>query len=349
MKNGYGARVASAMLLLTLLAGKCLGQHAIVLRDLTLIRTEQVSFSETEIRLSEGRTLTWESVLKARVAAEDQERFDDLLKTVGLPRFRFLTRLDSGNYQEATKVINELPQPLAVEWKFQVECTRYNAFLEQERWEQAALAFVKANRLTSQLTSDQRTHFKKTPWARDVLGEPPVSPKLLPIFFDPDAARIVLHEIETIDSRPDLRISIYGVGCAIACKDWKRADHFWLQLEESTNWKKILKASIELEKSGSTRYDTRAWTQTFQGAEWACALWLAALQTDQELTPNILPFLRAAALCRDRFPAITSGALARAIQQLPPDSIESNRLKQVLLKSHPNSFPTQQLVRETGK
>jgi hypothetical protein len=77
----------------------------LILRDLTVVNGRTVTACDEDgARLNEAledgrQTIRWDEILRGKVSAELQERFDELLKELGLPLFRLRQRLKVGDYR----------------------------------------------------------------------------------------------------------------------------------------------------------------------------------------------------------------------------------------------------------
>lgn len=73
----------------------------IILRNLKIIDGPKVtSFDEDGAKLDDGRVVGWDDIEKARVADDQQARFDTLLKELGDPLFRIRQRMRVGDYKD---------------------------------------------------------------------------------------------------------------------------------------------------------------------------------------------------------------------------------------------------------
>ena len=86
----------SAICITLLLANQSNGQNQIVLRNLEVIESVNLEFDKNRIQ-ADTKTIYWDEVLSAS-APNDQAQFDQHLREIGTPLFRFCHRLKIKDY-----------------------------------------------------------------------------------------------------------------------------------------------------------------------------------------------------------------------------------------------------------
>src|SRR5687767_7765212 len=93
-------RSASVILVAALLAPAAARADRLVLRNLTILQNRAVQgFDEDGVRLDGGMVVGWDEIERGSVAAEQQAKFDALLKELGEPLYRVRQRLRTGDHE----------------------------------------------------------------------------------------------------------------------------------------------------------------------------------------------------------------------------------------------------------
>ncbi|HEU5118977.1 MAG TPA: hypothetical protein VFT74_20470, partial [Isosphaeraceae bacterium] len=192
--------VALALLLALVPRGFTRAADRIVLRNTRVISDRSVvSFDPDGVRLS-GRPpmiLGWDEIEQARLEnAQEQTRFQTLLKQLGDPLYRIRLRLKTGDYRD----IAPLAEALLPVYKTRRSNTAYVVFqglfwsrLAQNRRAEALVPYIYA---VECLRSDS-DHAIPLPGDRQprVNLATGLSPDLPPVWFDPESAKRALPEV----------------------------------------------------------------------------------------------------------------------------------------------------------
>jgi hypothetical protein len=169
----------------------------IVLRNLTVISDKTVaSFDEDGIRFAEGGGVAWDEVERGTVAADKQAAFDTMLKDLGEHLYRIRQRLGVEDYQgllaHAEAVYPRYRQRQSETAYLVCQAVMWGR-LAQRRREEALEPYLHCYEL---LRAAQGKPLK-LPGERtlQVDLETGLSPELLPVWFDSQAAAKVLDEV----------------------------------------------------------------------------------------------------------------------------------------------------------
>ncbi len=97
----HSIRLLLLAIILVSLAAQAAVADRIILRNLKIIDGPKVvTFDEDGVRLDDDRVVGWYDIEKARVADDQQPRFDRMLKELGDPLFRIRQRMRVGDYKD---------------------------------------------------------------------------------------------------------------------------------------------------------------------------------------------------------------------------------------------------------
>jgi hypothetical protein len=225
----------------------------IVLRNLDVIHDRTVvEFDEDGVRLDNGRILSWDQIETGRVEEARQADFDRLLRELGTDLYRIRQRLTVGDYRGL------LPHAEALQDRFLGRSgdTAYMVFqslmwarLEAGRREQAAVAYLHC---LEYLTSAGAKPQHELPGKRRLQFDPQtgLTPELVPVWFDAEAARDSLSELtDTIARMRPSRLPaarIYHATLALAAGDLSVAEQALAELDGHDAWRALLRAQLQL-------------------------------------------------------------------------------------------------------
>jgi hypothetical protein len=255
-------RQSTALALALVLLGPAAAYAAdrLILRDLDIITDRTVTaLDEDGLQLDRAREgggdrVTWDEVERGRVAM-DQPRFDKLLAELGTPLYRIRQRLKVGDYEAAAEPA-ELLYPRFAERKSQTaylvcQATMWGRLARAKR-EAAVEPFLHCY----ELLRSKAAAAEKLPGNRrlKVDGATGISAELLPVWFDPSAARAALPLVQQVirslpQPRPD-GVYVYYATLAIAAGETVEAQRVMTPLNRSqepiATWHDIVLAQQEL-------------------------------------------------------------------------------------------------------
>jgi len=200
-----------------------LSQSPIILRDLTLIRDKTISnFDRSAITLSDGSTLNWDEVLKARLPQDTdlgqrQSEFDDFIKQIGLPLFRVKTRIQQGDWAGAGRIAGPIFDSVMdgsatfsnpdVEYLICLATmkARTGQGSAQRNRAGAVIPFLRA--LTAQPDVDQKTLAIVGTQRIADKREDVLSPDLLPVWFDVGQTQRAAEKIAKLAGSKQKRVA----------------------------------------------------------------------------------------------------------------------------------------------
>lgn len=346
-------------------------QDRIILRNTKVVTGRSVaSFDPDGVRLSGSPPLTlgWDEIEAAKVA-RDQARFDALLKQVGDPLYRIRLRLGNGDYRDLS------PQAEAV---FPVYAARrsptaymvFNALAwsrlahgQRERALEPSLLALECLRLAPEgklpLPGERRPRLDPRTGLSD---------DLLPVWFDPDAAREalpgVLKVIET--ARPPAPPGVYvqAATLALAAGDAAEADRLLGRVQSDArpiqDLLRVVAAQRELNVDGSGRpgpavaaLERAARASGFtQGALASYWLGLAKIGAEDERSrkEGVVELLHLPALHGEAHPDLAAAALDRAQRTLEAlGDPGASALRSELLFRYPATAAAGRLKAELGE
>ncbi len=190
------ARLAVCILVVPLVAAadEADGADRIILRNLDVITGKTVvGFDEDGVRMDDATRITWDEIERGRIDPERQAAFDRMLEQLGTPLYRIRQRLGVGDYRGLLEPATELYPRFAGRGSstaYMVAQSLMWARLAVGHREQAVEPYMRCytylrNVAPVDLTlpGNRRLRFDR---------ETGMSPELLPIWFDADAARDAL-------------------------------------------------------------------------------------------------------------------------------------------------------------
>ncbi len=350
--------------------------HSIVLRDLSVLgEVSIVDFDRQGVSLDNGRRLAWKDILQAKVSGERQGEFDQLLKEVGLPRFRLEQRLLIGDWVGAERVISELgdlSEAARLE-RFQVAVARSRARLAVGDRLESLEPFLDSVRHFDAMDEAERAKVSKYGWPAESVRLQ-FSERLIPVWFDRKAAESVYKTLKKkfpLDKNSSLGLRVYHASLAIAVGAHDEADLLLAGAESMEGvrvgdssasggdktrsltrmWFELMRIEIMLERGDRTRGFERLKEEasSMAGSARAAAWLLEGLYFDlgsiesgeatAASTRASLSLFRVAALYR-RYPSLSAAALFRAVEIAEatgrPD--EAKILRDELLRTYPRTY-----------
>ena len=174
----------------------------IILRDHTRISGRSVSaFDQDSIQLDNGVELAWDQVLKAKVADDQQARFDQFIKEIGLPLARIKFRLASGDWNGGCRLapslsdqwqeqLNMNATQLEVDQRYLVARLAADQHLRSGARGLAVLNLVSALGWQRRVSDDVKTFVGEQVYSPQVVATG-FDLQLLPIWFDDREIRLV--------------------------------------------------------------------------------------------------------------------------------------------------------------
>lgn len=243
--------------------------HELILRDLTRIKTTVSSFDKGGITLVDNRKIDWDEVLQARVDANQQKDFDQLVKEIGIPIFRLKTRIKQGDWWGAGIIADPM---------FELNLTEGNVFPNQDseylaclatmrsrmvsgQRSNAVLPFIKSQELQSQVSPKT---VELTDTSQPVISKSPIglANELLPVWFDDSQlescrakiAELYKYQQVTSGTDPSPALTIYFASMEVELGRYERAAELMQTLErrdfnkpkneEINSWAKIIQARV---------------------------------------------------------------------------------------------------------
>jgi hypothetical protein len=253
-------------LLFVILAGLLAGParaDRIVLRNLTILSEPVVQFDEDAVRLQSGRTITWDEIESGEVAADKQPAFTSLLKKLGEPTFRIRQKLTTGDYEGLLSFAEEMYPVFAARNSpsaYMVCQSLMWGRLQVGRREEAVEPYLRCLDYLRQhegkpagLPGDRRLRLDLSTG---------LSPELIPIWFDAEAARKALpaarETLREIAKRPQgapLGTYVLFATLAQAAGEADEAERFLGVVDESVpavaQLRDIARAQREVEAAAS--------------------------------------------------------------------------------------------------
>jgi len=230
----------------------------IVLRDLTVISDVTVkSFTPDGAALESGRTISWDRIQSAKLAAR-QQQFDDLLKKLGGPLFRLRARLERADYAG----LREPAESLFPVYSQRDGATAYLVFQSLmwarlqagERAAAVAPCLLAGNQLRRDQALADRLPGNRRP-AVDV--ESGVWSELLPIWFDAEAAKASLpsafQAARTADQPWPDGVYLYTATLCFAAGEDEKGEQILSRLPAKSTVGRDLRRVLGVQRSADAR------------------------------------------------------------------------------------------------
>ncbi len=224
------ARLAFCALVvsLTIAAEQACGADRIILRNLDVVSGKTVvGFDEDGVRMDDVTLIPWDEIERGRIDGARQAEFDQMLEQLGTPLYRIRQRLSVGDYRG-------LLDPAAALYPRYVGRNSQTAYMVTQSlmWarlavghrEQAVEPYLRCYTYLRTVGPEDLT----LPGTRRLRldRETGMSPELLPIWFDADAAKTALPEVlKAITQMPTPRpegTRVYYGTLAVAAGDVER-------------------------------------------------------------------------------------------------------------------------------
>lgn len=309
-------------------AVKADGEH-IILRDLKMVPGSEIAgFDDEGVKLTSGEIIRWDQVLQGQVAGERQAEFEEKLKKLAEPLARIRTRLELRDGFELPELIDSVYPTYAgkiSQTAWMLELGLAIGFIQRGEREKGLYSWLISERIANELKIPA-TH----PWKNLLKLESdaglPVS--LVPIWFDSKSAGEVWKRIEEEKrlSEPISNREAYLHGSlALAAGDKAKATEFWSKLKELTPLEQELKTIFDAQLELAEGSPGAAYQKLLLKVD--AMLPLASAMANYELGKfelrdpkngdvGVLRLLQIPASYNSRFPELSSGALAVAIDYL---------------------------------
>lgn len=332
----------------------CWGQANVVLRDLTLITDQTVhTFNQDSVRMSDGTTLSWDQILRGRVAAEDQQEFDRYVREIGLPLYQMKQRIRVRDWTR----LDEVAGTLFVQYSGEdstigktVCLASAKGKLETGARAEAVIPFLMASIKQSSL-SDETLEAMGYQRSELAIG---VSPQLLPVWFDLNAVGVqkqslVAFAAELGDKFPGGGY-VYLASFSLALGELEEAKGFATKIsdrhETLKQWKRLMLFEIERQTHEDLHLGDRFQIDDESPAGVrAVSRYFDAIASENALregdpVPVILQHMKVAALWGKQFPDVSAAALYRAarLAESVGMSDEAETISRELLRKYSKSY-----------
>jgi hypothetical protein len=329
-------------------------QSNIVLRDLTLISDRTIdSFSQESVRLSDDSELSWDQILRGQVKPEQQAEFDRNVREIGLPLFRLQKRIQVGDWAR----LNEITENLMIRYSGidsetakSVCLATAKGKLESGRRVEAVLPFLMAcgKSATLSLPEIEALGFTKQDFQDGVASQ------LLPVWFDIERVRAQKKLLESyaFELGPDFPPGgkVYLASFCLSLGQFEKGKKYAGEIESDSElvqqWKALLLSEIDrrtrADANGLNLFQVNEGTTVGPQAASAFfdALALDTAKADTKPFPQILEYLKVAALWEEQFPNLSSAAIYRAIELAEAANLseEAKSMTGELLRSFAKSY-----------
>lgn len=347
--------------------GTAIAQPPIVLRDLTLIRSNPVaSFDSRGVVLADGRSLGWDQVLQASVQEDQQPKFDRFVREFGLPLFRLKTRIANGDWIAAGEIAEPLYQATvrsgeetALDDSAYFTCLATMKFrLRQGDVGSALIPFIRAAMLQANATKSE-LEIASTGQIPRRDAETKLSSEILPIWFDESPLLELEKELnlllqsnsESLTNSPGVTIYLASIKIELGKTD--EAMRLLRALDstdpEIASWRTVLEARIHQK----TRNPLNAQTmleingKSIAGLARPVALYYRGINvleqkdvSDLDRTKAILTLLRIPAIYGDVHQELAAAALFQSakITKLRGRDLDAQKLTNELLRRYPRTY-----------
>ena len=328
----------------------------IVLRNLDIVSGKAVTrFDEDGVVIDDGRPITWDQIERG-ILAEKQAEFDKMLKEIGEPLYRIRQRLQVEDYasclSHAEKIYPRFSERRSAS-AYMVAQSLMWARLATGQREKALIPYFRCYEMlrsidTSQipLPGKRRLQFDK---------DTALTQELLPIWFDPEAAKAALPQVTTAlrtltKPLPD-GARIYYATLSLAAGERERAQRLLTDLSSEEGEVKQLRDLLltQLDATPETQSNTvnrlkNLLPQLDASNRVLGMYWLGVAQTmstnSDERQEGVLQLLRIPALYSDTYPDMAAAALhtAMATLQKNQNTSGSTAVRKELLTRFGNTF-----------
>ena len=330
----------------------CHGQDRIILRNLRMIKTPSIqSFDVDGVVIQTGETITWDRIEQIQSKSQEQAKLDEFHGRLSDPLFRVRMRLLNGDDLEALPLAEKM-LPVFRSSESELGALVFAALIRgriQSGQRAAAvvplLYYMKlaaanvAEKLPSaiQLSIDQQSK---------------VCNSLLPVWFDPDAAKqqlpFLLESLKTVRGYPR-EFHVYTGSLAIAAGDKESAEKALSALgDQGTQGelKEILYAQSELAQGNkeSAIARLRKFTESDTTPIRILALYWTGVAksrgSNRERMQGALTLMKIVAAYGDQFPDMSAAALyqaGKAVDFGEKDS-QSESLRREIQRAFPDSW-----------
>ena len=309
-----------------------------ILTDRTVTALDEDGLVLDSARSGGGDRVTWDEVERGTIAL-DQPRFDALLKELGPPLYRIRQRLKVGDYEALAEPAEQL-YPRFVDRRGQTaymvcQATMWSR-LAAGRREAAAEAYLRC----FELVRAGAARSGALPGGRRLVldAKTAISPELLPVWFDADAAKAALPGIQQAirgitQPRPE-GAYVYYASLALAAGDTAEFTRVLPSIRgedpATAPWRDILLAQQEVlaGSPGSQVEALKASVETLPDSCRAAALYclgLAGIQSADEgsVRDGLLALLTLPAAYRTQQPELAAAGLYHAAFAL--DKLKDDR------------------------
>jgi len=309
------------------LLSESVSAQVIVLRDLTRITSVPVQAVDDEfLTLTDGRKLTWDQVLQARVDSVWQRQVEQRIETFGLPLYRLKHRLQQGHVQAAYEVAQRWYQDKSQKFagpqaNFLVSRAVMLGRIDAGQRQQAVEPMLQALLLQQRCPQTFLDSMPEIAFPKDQF-KTGISDDLLPVWSSPDGSAKQLNRLSSQFDLDQLTtkwpgLAVYLSSLAIDAKQRQRMTQWNSRMGKVPQlrpWQRILGSrfsqtplSILIRNTeGATRVSAMYW-------------WATAADQQAAKSERVLTLLKVVANYGDQYPTLAKLALSRA-EELSDDA-----------------------------
>ena len=331
-------------------------RESLVLRDLSVIETQTITFDQYQVKTADGKTFGWDQVFQSSLKDSDAERFDRFVKEQGVPLFRLRHKLSIGEFAG----LGSLAEPM-------FEATRSEPLSQANSRQHylVALAAFQGRKANGQRERslipllDLCAIHRQYPDIGQEFGSANVpdsellvhfSDRLVPIWFDKQAATQTLRQILSSERQRSEGLDLYIASLQIATgalDDAKRRLDAMSSRRSglAKRWLPLVQAELQLARGQnvSIAKPIVANHRKMTGSSRALANFLVGMQfskTKDRYDQAVLELLYIPANFGEQLPGLSAAALYEASQISSRGNrvSESGILRDQLRKQFPNSY-----------
>ena len=304
------------------LLGTSLFAQEIILRDLSRIANASVtSATDESLTLADGKQLSWDRVLQARVDPAWQKAVDDRIEKFGLPLYRLKHRLRQQNYDGAFEISrdwydNDQNMFAGADANFLVCRSVMLGRIARGENGKAVEAMIRALELQDQCSKELLDSIEGITFEESEL-KTQLCRQLLPVWSTAEESR---SQLSKLDDQFDLQtmvqkwpgLGVYLSSMAIHSGQRERMTQ-WNSAMGAVPlfrpWQRILNSDLSRgplsrfigDTDGSLRVTTMYW-------------WATAEDQQAENPERVLTLLKIVANYQDQFPSLAKESLAQAVE-----------------------------------
>jgi len=311
----------------------------IVLRDLTRISNIRItSVDDASLNLADGKQLSWDQILQARVDPVSQNLVDSRIEKFGLPLYRLKHRLRQKNFAGAFEIAqqwydNDEQKFSGSEANFLVCRSVMLGRIGRAENGLAIEPMVRAIELQEKCSSEFLTSIPGLAFSKSEL-KTELCNQLLPVW---GSAEETVSQLNDLEAKLDLKtltqkwpgLAVYLSSMTVHARQRERMTQWnsaMGSVPELRSWQRVLNSDLSQTPLSILLRDT-------EGPMRVSTMYLWATAEDQKAAKSerVLTLLKIAANYQDEFPALAKESLARAVE-LTDDPKERAAIEQALLR-----------------